>query len=171
MTTMADVEQFVEVYALQRRALKFQVEALQAKVSEIKSQHLPSIREHAARLSALHAELEDMIREAPELFAKPRTRIVHGVKIGIQKRKGSVEWDDEDAVVERIRKLLPADQAELLIRVRRSVHKPAVYDLSAADLKRLGIRVVADGDDVVIRSTDDEVERFVDALLREGAEE
>ena len=73
-------------------------------------------------------------------------------------------------MVSRIEKLLPEDQAELLIRTDKSVHKPGVYDLTAADLKRLGITIVGDGDEVVVKVAGSEIEKMVDALFKDEAD-
>jgi hypothetical protein len=40
-----------------------------------------------------------------------------------------------------------------------------VYDLTAADLKRLGIRVTDDSDVPVIKVADSDIDKMVDALL------
>ena len=168
MATLQELETFTAQYAEARRALTDDVRHLQSDIDKVKAERLPTIRVRAAVLAALHDELLAQIRESAALFEKPRTRIVHGIKIGMAKNKGAVEIDNEAAVIKRIRAQLPAEQAELLIRVRESVHKPAVYDLTASDLKRLGIRVTDDGDEPVIRSTDSEIDKLVSALLADG---
>lgn len=171
MPTLAEIEQFTAKYADRRRALTDAVQALENEVAKLKALHTPIIRGIAAVVAGLHDELRTMIVQSPECFTRPRTRLVHGIKIGMTKGKGIVEWDDEAAVIRRIRAQLPAEQAELLIRVRESVHKPAIYDLTTGDLKRLGVRVVADGDEPVIKSTDGEIDKLVAALLATQDEE
>lgn len=126
--------------------------------------------EQRARATAAADRKEELlaaIRSAPELFGRPRTRAHAGVKFGYQKRRGQVVIPAESATIRRIRDLLPAEQAELLIRVRESVHKPAVYDLTAADLKRLGIEIGNDADEVIAKIAGEDIERMVDALLRD----
>lgn len=165
MPTLVEIEQFTAAYADKRHQLNECVRELGAEIEKIKTMRMPLIRQLAIVVAALHADLAGMISASPELFVRPRTHLLHGIKIGLTKRKGSVGWDDEAAVIKRIRAQLPADQAELLIRVTESVHKPSVYDLTAADLKRIGIRVVDDGDEPVIKSTDGEIDKLVAALL------
>ena len=77
-----------------------------------------------------------------------------------------VTFADEAATINRIRQQLPTAQAELLIKRTEKVHKPGVYDLTAADLKRLGITIDADSDEVVIKPIDGEIDKLVDALLK-----
>lgn len=164
---MKHIEDLTGEYAGARRELASYVESLQAELDAAKRRHLERIREAVSRVAGLHDRLRLALEAAPELFRKPRTRVLHGIKVGYTKQRGQVVIDDEAATVARIRRLLPAEQAELLIRVRESVDKPAVYDLSATDLKRLGIAITADTDAVVIRPTDSEVDKLVNALLAE----
>jgi len=167
MTTLADIEALTANYALARRELGSRVQVLQDELEVVKRRRLDGIRNGVEAVAALHDELKAAIEANPALFDKPRTRVLHGVKVGYIKQRGQVVIKDEAAVIARIRKLLPKDQAELLIRVKESVHKPGVYDLTAADLKRLDIAISADTDAVVIKPTDTEVDKLVNALLAE----
>ena len=169
--SMQQIETLTAAYAAERDALAALVTDMNDAIEQVKRARLAAIKESVQKARQAQDELHAAIEAAPELFDKPRTRTLHGVKIGITKQRGSVEFDDEAKVIQRIRAQLPKDQAELLIRVRESVHKPAVYDLAVSDLKRLGIRVTADSDAVVIKSVDGEVEKLVSALLAEAAQE
>lgn len=53
------------------------------------------------------------------------------------------------------------------------MHKPAVYDLTAYDLKRLGIRISDDCDVVVVKDLSSELDRALEqvfSLIRDGDE-
>lgn len=171
MNMMQEIEQFAATYAAQRDALAALVTEMNDAIEQVKRARLAAIKQAVQKARQAQDELHAAIEAAPGLFEKPRTRTLHGIKIGFTKQRGSVEFDDEAKVIERIRSLLPKDQAELLIRVRESVHKPAVYDLTVADLKRLGIRVTADSDAVVLKSVDGEIDKLVSALLAEAAQD
>lgn len=168
--SMAGIEDKTLVYAQARERLAAIVTALHDALEALKRDRMPELRQAVQQAAQAEAELKALIEAAPDLFDKPRTRILHGVRVGFMKQRGQVLVADEAATVARIRKLLPAAQAELLIRVRESVHKPAVYDLQASDLKRLGIAVEADTDAVVVKPTDSAVDRLVAALLDAAAE-
>lgn len=163
--TLDDIEQLAERYAEDRGAVADQVMALQAAIDQAKRAALPAIRQAVCRASESRDRLQAAIEEGKGLFRRPRTRVFSGIRVGLQKSKGKVQFDDEEKVIARIRAQLPKDQAELLIRTKESVHKPGVYDLTAGDLKRLGIRVTDDCDQVVVKPTDDDVDKLVDALL------
>lgn len=171
MATMPELEAHTRKYAAARGALSDLVHELNEEIGDAKRRHLKAIKAAVATAREHQAALAAEIDASRELFAKPRTVIFHGVKIGLQKGKGSVDFDDEEKTIQRIRKLLPTDQAELLIHVEESVQKSAVYDLSVEDLKRLGITVEGTGDVVVIRDTAGEVDKLVKALLKEHPEE
>ncbi len=168
MNDLHSMELLAGQYADSHAMLAESVERLNAEIEEFKRRRLPQIRRHVRATAGCRDKLRAAIESAPALFSRPRTRVLAGVKVGYAKQRGKVMIDDEAAVIGRIRKLLPAAQAQLLVRVRESVHKPAVYDLVAADLKRLGIRIADDEDVVVIRSTDSDVDKLVEALLIEA---
>lgn len=161
------LEPLIKVYAEERTALANLVSGLEAELMRIRERHLPAIKGAVARTVDAHDALHAALEAHPELFKKPRTRTMHGIKVGYTKQRGKVEFADEAKTIERIRKLLPEDQVELLIRRTEAVHKPAVYDLVAADLKRLGITLSDDTDVVVIKPMDSDVSKLVDALLKE----
>lgn len=168
MTTMSDIEQHTRDYAEARAYLTGVITELQAELERIKHPVLPVIRQAVGRVAEAHARLFASIEAAPHLFTKPKTQTIDGVRVGYMKQRGQVVIEDEAKTIERIRKLLPAEQAELLIRIRESVHKPAVYDLTAGDLKRLGISLTDDEEAVLIKPVDTEVDKLVSALLKEA---
>lgn len=169
--TLEHIAQLAYEYSVAHEALADSVTALNSEIEALKRRNLASLRQRVRVAAEARASLAEAIRAAPELFENPRMRVLAGVKLGIVKSRGKVEFDDEAAVIERIRRLVPAEQAELLIRVSERVHKPAVYDLSGTDLKRLGIRITDDGDQIVIRPADSEVDKLVEALLGDLTEE
>ncbi len=169
VTTIDDIQALCQTYALSRALLAEQVAALEKEIEAVKANHLQGIRAGAQAAVEQRELLLAAIEDGRELFRRPRSRIFHGVKVGYAKQKGKVEWDDEEAVIKRIRAQLPKLQAELLIRIKESVHKPAVYDLTAADLKRLGIKIVDDGDRAIANPIDTDIDKLVDALIGDAA--
>lgn len=172
LTGFEIIERVAYAYRQARDVLREEATAANTAIEAAKREHLAPLRAALAQVAALEAELRQAIETSPPtLWQRTRTRVVHGVKLGWQKLRGRVEFPDEAKTITRIRDLLPPDQAELLIRVRQSVHKPAVYDLTAGDLKRLGITVTDDSDQVVIRDLASELDRALEALLADAARE
>jgi len=171
MATMKLIDELAAAYAANLEALAGVRGAMEEEQRAILKKHRPRLVKLAGNAKQARTNLFDAIEESPDLFTKPRTVILHGLKLGVQKQKGNIVWDDEAAVIARIKKLLPADQAELLIRVKESVHKPGVYDLVAGDLKRLGIRIEGDGDEVLIKGALSDLDKWLEALLKDETEE
>ncbi len=165
MPTLNEIETLAQAYAESYRQLEATVQDLEDGVREIKRIMLPDIRRLAEESASHKSSVLAAITDSKALFEKPRTRLLAGVKVGLTKRRGQVVIDDEEATIRRIRELLPKDQAALVIRVRESVHKPAVYDLTGGDLKRLGIKIDADTDEAIAKIAGEDIEHMVDALL------
>jgi phage host-nuclease inhibitor protein Gam len=169
--SLADIEAATKRYADARAALSEIVGELNAEIEAAKRRRLAAIKRFVATCAERQAALAALIEAAPALFAKPRTHVFHGVKVGFQKGKGGIEFDDADDVVARIHRLYPdAHDLERLIRVKETPNKEALAELPAAELKRLGCAIVAAGDQVVIKPVDGEVDRIVNALLKDATE-
>lgn len=164
MSTQAEIEISAKVYARARSELTEKVAELNDEIEALKRRRMPGIRRKVEVATECREELAALVDAGRELFKRPRTRIFHGIRVGLAKARGTVFWDDKDAVVARIRKLLP-DQAEMLIKVTETPRKKALADLPLADIKRLGVTVTDAGDEVVVKATDTEIDKMVDALL------
>lgn len=139
-------------------------------LEKLNNQRIPQIRAAAAAVMALEAVVSADIKARPDLFVKPRTMTFHGIKLGLKKGTGSIEWDDEAKVIERIRKhaeklSVPAD---VLIVVTESVSKEALERLPGDELKKLGVSLVDATDTVVLKAADTTVDKLVKAILKGG---
>ena len=168
--TLEQIAKATRQFADARRELSALVDATNRRMRLLYEDNLHQIRKLLARTTDSHAALEALILAAPELFARPRTIVVHGVKIGLRKGKGGLEWDDEEQVVRLIKKLFP-DQADVLIRTTEQPVKNALAELPAADLKRLGVTVEETGDVPVIQPADSVVDKVVKAFFKSAASE
>ena len=159
-------------YAAAHDKLTDRIRQLEKERSEITRRHLAVIRRLAGDVAEEYAYLKECVEGHPELFEKPRTMIVHGVRVGYRKQPGSITWDSEELVIKRIKNAYP-DAAEQAIFINRKEVpvKGALQTLSAADLKKLGVTVTADCDKIVIESTDSDVDKLVAVLLKENEPE
>lgn len=130
----------------------------------LKRTELPKLRKWVAAAAEAEAALKAGIEAAPELFVKPKTVTLHGIRCGYMKGKGGIEWDDADRVVTAILKHLP-EQAEQLIRWTGKPLKEALNQLDVASLKKIGCRVVDTGDQVVVKPVDGAGVKMAQALL------
>jgi hypothetical protein len=92
----------------------------------------------------------------------------HGIKVGYKKGTGKIEWEDADQVVKLIKKHFP-DQADVLIISSEKPAKDALAQLTAAELKKLGVLVEESGDVPFIKDTSSEVDKLVAAFLKDEA--
>lgn len=169
-TTHEALAGLAEEYASAVLARQQLVAATRKRLAEIAAEMAPALREALSAERDCRDTLAGAVEAAPELFAKPRTRTVHGVRYGWQTGKARIEIPDETETIRRIERL-PDGQSELLLQRKVSVYKPAVLDLTAADLRRLGIRQVPGEDSVIVKVVDDATDRLVDALLADASEE
>jgi len=166
MTTLKDIESLTREYADNYQQLAADVETLEAAIRTIKKKALPSIKRAAERAAVAKEKLKAAIEAAPQLFEKPRARLFHGVKVGLQKGKGTIEWGDAD----RVRALIERHMPEKLDMLRKVTYRPlkdAIAQLPAADIKRIGCTIVETGDQVIVKVVDSDIEKMVDALFKD----
>lgn len=167
MATLADIEQHTRRYADARDLLASRVQALQDDIEAAKRRKLSGIKKAVAAAAEARDKLQSAIEASPELFQKPRTLVIAGVRVGYTKGAGKLSFDDPARVGALIRRHYP-DQAEALIKVTETPIRKALGNLSVAELKRIGVTVEETGDQVVIKPTDSEVDKLVGALLADA---
>ncbi len=167
--TLSEIEKLAKEFSDARKALRDRVDVLDEGMTALKKRYLPGIRKAVEDAKEKQASLSDAIADSPDLFVKPRTMTLFGIRFGIEKQKGKLEWDDKGIVVKLIKKLFP-DSWETYVKVKEEPMKKTLATLPSADLKKLGIQVTETGDAVCIKPTDSEVDKLVDALLNEKKE-
>ncbi|GER92667.1 hypothetical protein A45J_0385 [hot springs metagenome] len=170
MATLVEIERLCRDYSVARAALREKVEALNDEIERLKRQRLPQIRKAVELASERQRALRLAIEEAQDIFQKPKTQIFHGIEVGFRKGKGTISWEDEEQVVKLIHRYYP-DEWENYIKVTEKPLKAALAQLSVAELKKLGITVIETGDEVVIKATDTEIDKLVNALLKDELKE
>lgn len=168
--TLTDIQTAAKKFADARARLGTAVTALNSQLEALKRQMMPHIKEQLANTASRMCELQHLIETNPGLFDKPRTQIFHGIKLGFRKGSGGIDWEDDTKVVELIRKHFTKPQADLLIKTTEKPIAKALADLDVTDLKKIGCTVESTGDVVVIRPVDSEVDKIVNALLKDALE-
>ncbi len=172
MATMERIEKLTKDYADARERLAATMRTLQDKIEKIKRQYLPGIKVQVGIMAKDKADLEAAIKDSKHLFEKPKTVIISGIRVGLSKGKGKIEFEkgEADHIVALIEKYFP-EKADVLIQTKKTPVKKALDGLTAAELKKLGIVVEDTGDQIVIKPTDSQIEKLVDKLLKEKDEE
>ena len=170
-TSLATIEQSAKAYSEKRDTLSSIVTLLNQQIEALKQAALPDLRRAVAKAAEKQADLTALVDGARHLFIKPKTLIFHGIKVGLRKGSGGIDWQDDAALVARIKKLFPTEEAELLIKTTEKPIAKALANLDVAELKKLGCTVEATGDVVVISPVDSHVDKLVTALLKDAVEE
>lgn len=167
MTPLMKIDEMAKELAAARALLSERLTGLDDEVRQARNRRLPGIRAALARAKAAQADLRSLVDANRGEFGKPRTRVLHGIKVGLQKAKGVVKFLDAAKVVELIKKHFE-EQADVLIKTKETPVKAALQQLTAADLKKLGVTVEDTGDEIVIAPVDSDLDKLIDALLDEG---
>ncbi len=170
MATLKEIDALALKFSGVRSKLAEHVRELNDEVEAAKRRHLAAIKRLTERAAEAQLELDAAIKESPALFVKPKTITLHGIKVGFKKGAGKIEWEDADQVVKLIKKHFP-EQTDVLIITKEKPAKEALEQLSAAELKKLGIQVADTGDVVVIKDTATDIDKLVTALLKEAITE
>lgn len=158
------IEKLAYEYQLKWADVVMRVANLNQELKAVKRRHIKGIRETVTAAKEARAALYAAIEESKDLFAKPRTRVFHGVQVGFRKLIGKITWADSDQVVKLIKKVFP-DRVSLMVKTTETPVKETLEQLTAADLKKIGVSVGEDTDVVVLKNTDSDVDKIVDALL------
>lgn len=167
--TLNPIEQAAKALRVARDSLNQRATMLQEELDAITKRRVAGLRSAVATVAQADADLKAAIAQAPGLFVKPKSMVLHGLQLGYRKGKGSIEWEDDAQVVKLIRKHL-ADQFDTLVQVTEKPLKTPLALLSAAELKRIGVSVEETGDVVFVKDATSSVDKLVKALLK-GVEE
>lgn len=168
--TLERIDTLCAALSQARSVLESRVGELQSRMDTLVRRRLPGVKAAVARVAEAQAALQQAIEDAPDVFAKPRTQICHGLKVGYRKGLDTLTWEDDDALVARIEKYCQDDADHLLI-VKKTPSKDALADLDAATLKKLGVTREPGVDRVTIAPIDKDVNRLVGALVKGAVSE
>lgn len=162
--SLESIELLVKEHAAHRALLGERVQALHEELDQAKRRKLPGIKAAVSQAKDSQLRLAAAIEAEKAVFERPRTRVFHGIKVGLQKAKGKLSFTSAEKVIELIRKHFP-EQADVLIKTKETPVKSALQQLPAGDLKKLGCTISETGDEVVIAPINSEVDELVEALL------
>ena len=167
---MQEIEILAQHYSSAQQKLADLVGELNAEMQSVKKARLRAIKNAVVIAKEKRSRLSEAVLEAKALFEKPRTRIMHGIKVGVQKQKGSITYEDEEKVISLIKKHLP-EMEEVLVKSEEKLLKRSLETLPAETLQRIGVSSTDAGDEIIIKVVDGDVEKLVDALLKDDDSE
>ncbi len=168
--TLSDLTSLAHKYAAARQKLANILTHLTKAIQRLKDENMPDIK-NATTITRHHRDnLAAAIDLNRDLFVKPKTVTVDNIKFGLRKQEGQVTLPDvEDAeskVVALIKKHFPDRVAELIHTVEKP-DKDALRKLTVCELGKIGCAYTNDTDQVTIKATDADIEKLVNALLKE----
>lgn len=102
-----------------RTRLDFAAQTLaeyEAEIAPIRDRYTARLRRHASDIRIAREQTLALIAEHPELFVKPKSRIVHGIKLGLRKAADRWAWPEDEALVALIlERCTPEQQAAYLV--------------------------------------------------------
>lgn len=158
------IEELCKFFARSRDTLAERLTAYRDEVEAVKRRKLAGVRKALSDMKADHAALVEAVKANPDLFQKPKSRIMHAIKVGYAKQRGKVSFDDADQVVKLIEKHLP-ERADALLNVTKKPDKAKLAELTGAELKRIGVTVDSDTDAAFAKPIDDDLQKLLKALL------
>jgi len=164
MTTLADLENQCAELSKARLELANALGRYTDDEAEIRDKHMAGIREAAEKVNALTSALELKVQANKNLFEKPKSQTLHGIRCGYAKSKGKIEYLDDATVVKRIREKLP-EKATDLISVTEKPIKSAMNDLTRTELSAIGVSLSGGGDAPFVKPADSDLDKTVKALL------
>ncbi|MCU7906503.1 MAG: hypothetical protein KZQ76_11820 [Candidatus Thiodiazotropha sp. (ex Epidulcina cf. delphinae)] len=168
MSNLKNIEEKAKNHAKAREILNERLVTLEDEKRRMIRKHLKGLRAAAATVARTHNELHTEIDASHDDFQKPRTRVYEGLQVGLRKSNGSVKFNLKQTIT-AIRRYLP-DQESALIKIEEKVVSKAVGTLSADILKKIGVTVIPGSDQVVIKPTDSEINKLIDAWLSDLSE-
>ena len=162
---MEQIEQLAADARRRRDQLNKHCNVLQDSIQEIMRQAAPAIQRESEIIATIEQEIADLVEANQSLFAKPKTRVLHGFKIGLRKKPGKITWKKAANVVARIKQKLSITDAAKLIRTEEVPDKEALEKLPAQTLRALGVSVIDAGDVVIVNPTDTDLDKMVKGFM------
>ena len=170
-TPLAKIDALAFNLSKRRSALSDLVNEIETEQRAVLARFRVKLRDVYGTTAGAQAALQAEVEEHPELFVKPRTLTLHGVKVGFTKGAGRMEIDDELRTIALAKKHLDPEQLALVVSVRESINKKAAAGLTVADLKKIGIRIEETGDRMVLTYTDSALDKLLERLLADAKDE
>ena len=155
-------------YAKQWAELAAVVAEYDREVAALRRRYSHKVRRLHERACTAEAALRVGIDTSRHLFDDPKTVVSHGVRFGLRKGRGGLDWDDDAVVVARLRKAL-GEGASTYIKTVETPIKTSLQSLPAVTLKAIGVRILGSSDAPFIALVDGDVTTTVNGLLKEAA--
>lgn len=121
-------------------------------------------------VAARHDDLYRMIADNSDLFEKPRTQLIDGIRVGFTMGKGKLEIEDPDLTVKLIKRYF-AEQKDILIKTTLEPAVAAIKKLTPGEQAKIGTVITGKNNKVVIEEADTQLNKILSSLLKFQVEE
>lgn len=171
ITTIEQLEKQTKAFALSNDDLTDIKREMSSEFEAIRAKYIKKIKAAVEKTIQEKTLLSELIDNGKELFVKPKTMTMNSIKIGFQKSKDKIECDDELRTIEIIEKEYTEEEVIDLIKTEKKILKDGIIKLADNEIKKIRCRKVNGQDTVLIKTIDNEVDKFVNALMKESEAE
>lgn len=125
----------------------------------------PDLRKATTRAAERYDALLAAVSDAKPAFDKPKTRILHGIRVGYRKAQDTVQVLNADNTVALIKRAIPEQQGVLISTTEKPV-MDGLMQLDDATLKLIGCKRVPGSDAPFAKLADTELDKVVAALMK-----
>lgn len=165
MAELKEIEALAAEHADALAGLEQLVNAAEKGARDAVAPYLAGISAATLKVTTSEMALTAAIGASKDHFVKPKSRLFHGLRLGLRKQKGELRFEDAARVVALIRKHL-ADKFDLLVKTEETPRKGALSNLTVAQLKRIGVEVGNDTDVAFITVPNSDIRQHAEALLK-----
>lgn len=165
---LTELETAAKEFSAASKILRNIKEELDTEIDAIKAKYSTAFAEASKNAGEAYQMLLTLVESSEELFSDKKSMSINNVKFGYRKKAGTINIDNETFTIDRLRELFPKD-ADKYLSTKISISKKALNNLTAAELKKVGVNVIQDSSEAFVKLTDDEVQKLIDALVKESA--
>ena len=165
---LTELETAAKEFSAASKILRNIKEELDTEIDAVKAKYSASFAEASKNAGEAYQMLLTLVESSEELFLDKKSMSINNVKFGYRKKAGTINIDNETFTIDRLRELFPKD-ADKYLSTKISISKKALNNLTAAELKKVGVNVIQDSSEAFVKLTDDEVQKLIDALVKESA--
>lgn len=163
-----DLETAAKEFSAASKILRNIKEELDTEIDAVKEKYSVAFSEATRKAGEAYQMLFTLVESSKELFSDKKSMSINNVKFGYRKKTGTIEIDNEEFTINKLHELFP-ENADMYLFKKTSISKKALNNLTATDLKKIGVNVIQDSSEAFVKLTDDEVQKLIDALVKESA--
>lgn len=165
---LTELETAAKEFSAASKILRNIKEELDTEIDAVKAKYSTAFAEASKNAGEAYQMLLTLVESSEELFLDKKSMSINNVKFGYRKKAGTIDIDNETFTIDKLRELFPKD-VDKYLSTKISISKKALNNLTAAELKKVGVNVIQDSSEAFVKLTDDEVQKLIDALVKESA--